>query len=566
MILIVIALLLIYIVFIYRFYIFGIKTPEMYGFGTHINTTTQCVNTSGLCSEVGTIVNHSYCQPNSQTGRGCLLNGVQTFESQNTTQTCSIPCRKTVWEITTSPCIATSPICAEYNEVGTTTTAYKCVANDKTGENTCVLHLNTGYTINDPSLCSLNKAKSIATCKEGAIVTLQNECLPEKEKICGTYALQKFDKSFTPCKGNQDQILISNVCYNLITGERMFQLEELYNLGYIKYPMTCTGSTVCRPPDNCVTTQPTLTIFDTQNEAIGCQGNTVDCILPCLYFEPLIFTTDNMWNTILKLPIFIRGVSGVLTLKYTPPCTATNGFLAECYGFAGTDPIDLCLVDTSYFATPICSTAQVMYSSAPLFFIKPLRRLNYDNKFYLQCVIFGVFESKYFGYLDVVNDQLKWIPTTLMEIGKLTTLVYIQNYGTTYDIVYNLDINWVSSPLNPHPYEDINIYSYDPVTTTATLIPLTSGYEFISLPPTVTINGTTNSTYFNGGSETKVVPMVGVDNFGISNLLNIEVFLNYRATRHNINNCNLFAHTPNPLTYPFKDTSVSEYEGFKYSN
>jgi len=158
----IVVLIIIIFVWINRYNLFGISpnlSDDEYtklGYGVYSQPEkTECINSSGLCSEKGVISEISYCIPNKNTKRGCIdKNGKQTYDIKITQTGCTTSCRYSIWdnELTTgcfipiSPSQNTSeilsPRCIKKGEKGISITKKKCIQNDAYGINTCSYELN----------------------------------------------------------------------------------------------------------------------------------------------------------------------------------------------------------------------------------------------------------------------------------------------------------------------------------------------------------------------------------------------------------------------------------------
>ena len=158
--------------------------------GNILTRTSQCLTSSGLCSEDGVKVITKKCIPNAITGLGCTDEGGEMFYGERTqTVPCKLKCIKTKW----IPTGNAGPCAVE-------------------GEGECISSLISSGVRSIEEQCVKNDDSGITTCRLGDKRIIKQFCLlsPSEKQgydVCGSRVRSDTKKV---CYDNEDEVELVN--------------------------------------------------------------------------------------------------------------------------------------------------------------------------------------------------------------------------------------------------------------------------------------------------------------------------------------------------------------------
>jgi hypothetical protein len=586
-----IVILALIILYIYRFYIFGVNLPTTASSDAYINAgfgyytpavhQTTCLTPSGFCFETGTQLAIQECVENLTTGRGCLQNGIQTFETIVTSTSCLPECRSSIWEVNaTSQCIPTSEVdanghltgvCLDAGIMGMLTRTLTCIPHDHIGVNACIESVAPGTVLTDPDHCTIDTSGTIATCQPGGTLIQTVSCVPDALAYppCGVQATEQPNSSLTqPCTTvygwNPMTACYSfdSATFTLLSGISQlntygFQTQPTYCVDYFGVDRSQPQNSRCRPPDDCLTSlnQVFNGLVAEDRSLLYCPttGDPV-CIQTCAYYDATLFDSSlgayEPWRQLLLHPSTVHHPNfdygslqqQDLTLEHIP-CPGPggrslssgggSGLLQDCLG----DPAGPLANVTLVFYTPAtevsatCSQADISQISSAVFQIKPISVTGSN----LSCKITVIQGQNYIG---------------LLTLDSTMNLIWRQALASDF-ILPTPDFILSTPTSNSDGTLTMNLLTSNGQTVNVNGLPFgTFRFHPIS---TFTLRD------INGVASTSVNPNV-VDmqatNYRYSNTI---TYMKYRETRWNSHSCNVYYSPLPPNDYLQVDTNDPTY-------
>lgn len=586
---IVIVILLLSLIFYYREAIFGVdltsdSSPESWlneGYGYYSDTVkSPCLSIDGKCTSKANQYVIRTCTRNPSTGRGCLIDGKQYFKPQVRKVDCIPQCYISSWDTATSgTCELNYDTCIVSGTFGSQSNIYTCKEIDGTGINGCTIVVPDDTPI--PG-CTIDN-KLVATCNVGAVVTLDEPCIPNGP-ICGEWRVNGEE-----CVTTVDFNTGVENCKSLITGQRMDSITDLYSLGYYEVDVTCvhneiTGDINCRKGDCETSLVSILDMIGNNNKILSCLNGAPkpSCLNTCFYYNisdilTISSTEFAQWEFLIGKPCFIRSFEPNLaanldlTLNNIPCSTnsesslivngpstkysswrkpngeiglppLSDGFGDPSKGLLSSEVIgyrpEFIAANSENISIPSCNLQQVRHSTSTIFIFKPINT-SIDGS--MSCHILGIQALGYTGIMYSEDGHMRWKQATPIDLAgyRIPDSRYFilrpSNNGTfsirdfennPVEILSMGNVSFKSQLLENCRVEPIN--------------------ENIVIRD---IDG--NSTSFNP---------LKIDPNSDDVLPNFHTFLNYRATRRNPYTCNALYSYPPPEDYLPYDVGLPLYK------
>ena len=471
---IIIVIILIIIILFVVYHRQTIYTPENMGiWGPEI--IGQCETNTNLCSELGSQTITQECIPNSQTGRGCLVDdNVQTYSTRIKTQSCRPACRAYLWNTTTSDCQIPdipSSQCVPEGVLGQQDVIKTCVVGDNTGNNYCI---DISYTEYVDSLGGVSLVPQTVTYDVGESVTTTQGCSSFQNPICGRWAsgnpIQYGSKTVNDFTSLVQCSFTSNLLpFPACTGSNQTIFNVLQE-GFLARPLSCvTGSDVYTPTNiepplttcplnpngGCTSTTITSNMITTSTLPSGFNGTVCgqsnnsqnpQCISSCRVF-PGISTIgtgemDIILNSIMILQITVNSPYDSYLAPYQYPSTNSNLILFRRMGVNSSQELyDVPLISVPNDLTfpsvnPSCSSGEIQFVSSMLFAFG-MRSYNVNK---LSGILLGNIGNVVNGWIMVDNDNnLFWRqayetyngPGTLSNTASIFSITKNGNVDTT---------------------------------------------------------------------------------------------------------------------------------------
>jgi hypothetical protein len=276
------------------------------------------------CGQTGTTTQIQVCVPNPTTGKGCLVDGVQTFHPITTQISCNNPCPSSVWEtISTTPCLTylfgpepgESRIveCMSGATTNLSTITRKCIVGSNSGgPNHCVLTDGTLAILGQEEVVDMPCTGSTPVC--GSV------------QDCPSIPIYQYAPEVQTTPINSPfNVLLEGL---LITGRVCSNDDSVFNLPPDSYAGLCPSAAdaFCSPQPipssipnkQIIPTGPVCNNFDRTQGCVGV-GRHFPTSLPSSISANL--------RTLLNRPIYFRypfsGLTSSLVLS-SPPNPATN--------------------------------------------------------------------------------------------------------------------------------------------------------------------------------------------------------------------------------------------------
>ncbi len=409
-------------------------SPEEAAFGSwRIEPQGRCEANTSKCAGGGTRTTVTECIANPITGRGCLLDGKQTFETQVETSPCEVLCRSSIWELEEAgPCRNVGP--AIDQSLGLRRLTYKCVPNDPTGSNFCT---SQGFTD-----WGAGKIPAVESFSVGETLTTEEVCQLDIEpsETRGSWSLLSFNSS-------------KDLPRDVFFDSDQYYFEEPRNQNY-------TPMDRCLPFEGGV---PSLSILK--------EGTGADTIA-CLYQGQIKIPSNQSYveecGTYQGVPSRSR------SCRYVPEVDSTTGLLSRSFAILKVNQLPVTasrlpnvgfsqlpsLVDfreesileplnpvslTTFFPgsterNPECTPQEVTFNTAALMYIAPRSPpTEVGNVISFTAQIAVLINTGYLGWLSVNSENVAtWVPMRYQVggPGRLSTEVPVFNvtlYGISSD-------------------------------------------------------------------------------------------------------------------------------------
>jgi len=336
---------------------------KRYNFGTYVSRTGPCTNQGDNCSIPGTQFINQYCVPDPVTRRGCLdANGFQTYAPIVETQTCTLQCRQSIWNIDVGDCV---PV----DGGGRQDVTYTCVPHDDTGISACTIS----------GLVDLNggKYQGLTPYPVGTVLHFDLGCIPPSSDSSST---QSKSTIYNPYPSFYDTYIYTPECVVSAEDSDSGDLVE----GWLASPDATSPAPdrVTRldasPPPGSIPRGIYNPQPDGSNQLIACRrwGD-----------QPLML---------------IRTKNGPVVPIQTPNIVPTLGIFTNW-----NQPMDYRLLDLplTWLSAPLkgCSQQDIELNTGVIFLLGARKRLSADR---LLCNIGLLVSDHYWGWLKVTDTNM----------------------------------------------------------------------------------------------------------------------------------------------------------------